>query len=175
MLRSSIRPASPSELPEIVATDDEAMDLYRSAGVELGLSDDHPFAVAERGRWRRSVERGSLFVAVESERIVGFASLDCVDDEPYLDQLSVRASAARRGIGRALLREAVAWGRAQSGGGVALTTYRHVPFNGPFYASEGFVFLPEDACGPGIHHHLDEQRRWLPFPEQRVAMRRPLP
>jgi GNAT superfamily N-acetyltransferase len=170
----AIRAAAPSEMPEVVSIDDDATQLYARAGVELGLTDDHPFAVDERRRWYRSAELGRLFVAVEDGRLIGFASLDVLDGEPYLDQLSVRAASGRRGVGRALLRRAVAWAVEQRAVAIWLTTYAQVAFNRPFYESEGFVVMPESKCGPGVLHHIEEQQRWLPFPEHRVAMRRPL-
>jgi hypothetical protein len=34
--------------------------------------------------------------------------------------------------------------------------------------------MSEDACGPSLRRDLHEQRRWLPDPEHRVAMRLPL-
>lgn len=170
----AIRAAAPSEMPEVFSVDDDATQLYARAGIELGLTDEHPFAIDERRRWRRSAELGRLFVAVEEGRLIGFASLDVLDGEPYLDQLSVRAASGRRGVGRALLRRAVAWAVEQRGGAIWLTTYAQVAFNRPFYESEGFVVVPESNCGPGVLHHVEEQRRWLPFPEHRVAMRRPL-
>jgi hypothetical protein len=55
-----------------------------------------------------------------------------------------------------------------------LTTYDDVPFNRPYYERHGYAVVPEIACGPGVQHHLDEQRRHLPGPAQRVAMRRRL-
>lgn len=172
---SPIRPATLEDMPEVVSVDDDATQLYARAGIELGLTNDHPFAVDEQRRWRRSAELGRLFVAVEETRIIGFASLDVLDGEPYLDQLSVRAGAGRRGVGRALLRKAIVWATEQRGAALWLTTYGQVAFNRPFYETEAFVVMPASACGPGVLHHLEEQQRWLPFPEHRVAMRRALP
>jgi hypothetical protein len=47
-----------------------------------------------------------------------------------------------------------------------------VPWNRPFYEREGFDVVPATDCPTEIVAILDEQRRWLPAPEQRVAMRR---
>lgn len=165
----------PEEFSTVVSIDDDATQLYARAGIVLGLTDEHPFAVDERRRWRRSLELGRLFFALDAAGApVGFASLDVLDGEPYLDQLSVRAAAGRRGIGRRLLRHAIGWAEKQPGSGLWLTTYGHVPFNRPFYESEGFVVMPGDTWSAGVLHHVEEQRRWLPAPEHRVAMRRAL-
>jgi N-acetylglutamate synthase-like GNAT family acetyltransferase len=77
----------------------------------------------------------------------------------------------RRGIGRRLLEHVIAWAREGGARHLWLTTYGHLPWNRPFYESVGFVLVPEERCGPDIRHHLADQRRWLPEPSQRVAMR----
>ena len=46
---------------------------------------------------------------------------------------------AGRGIGRALLEAGCDWAAARGYAEITLATYRDVPWNGPFYASEGFV------------------------------------
>jgi GNAT superfamily N-acetyltransferase len=168
----SIQTAHLDEFADALRIDDDATALYATGGVVLDLTNQIPFVIDEQARWRRSVELGRLFFAVDAEgRRVGFAAMDLLDGAPYLDQLSVRMSAMRRGIGRRLLHHAIGW--AQERGDVLwLTTYGHLPWNRPFYEREGFVVIPEPACSPGVVHHLEEQRRWLPAPEQRVAMRR---
>ena len=45
---------------------------------------------------------------------------------------------AGRGVGRALLRAGCDWAAARGYPELTLATYRDVPWNGPFYASEGF-------------------------------------
>jgi hypothetical protein len=52
-----------------------------------------------------------------------------------------------------------------------LTTYAHLPWNRPFYESAGFVVVPVSECPPEMVAILDDQRRWLPAPDQRIAMR----
>jgi GNAT superfamily N-acetyltransferase len=171
----SIQVASVVDMPEVVSIDDESMSLYETAGLKFELTASHWFTIAEQSRWRRSAEAGRLFFAVdESDRRVGFAALDWVDDAPYLDQLSVRVTAMRRGAGGLLVRHAIQWARNEGASFLWLTTYGHLPWNVPFYRRYGFDLVPEAECGPGIVHHLDDQRRALPLPEQRVAMRRPL-
>jgi len=65
----------------------------------------------------------------------------------------------------------VNWAKNSGDTALWLTTYGHLAWNVPFYASEGFELVSESECGPGVRHHIEEQRRWLPLPEQRVAMR----
>jgi GNAT superfamily N-acetyltransferase len=171
----AIRPAVPSDIDALRDIDDDATALYEECGLAIVLGQGHVFVRAELARWSRSIELGRAFVAVDpADTAVGFATLDVVDGQPYLDQLAVRVAAMRRGIGGRLLARAVDWGRAAGGSALWLTTYAHVPFNRPYYERHGHVVVPEEACGPGIRHHIEEQRRYLPAPAERVAMRRPL-
>jgi GNAT superfamily N-acetyltransferase len=161
------------DFDEVVRIDDDATALYADAGLELVLGASHPFSQAEQARWRRAVELGRLFLAVNGAGArVGFAALDVLDGAAYLDQLSVRRSAMRRGAGRFLVHQAIAWAENAGHTALWLTTYGHLPWNVPFYTRAGFELMKESQCGEGVRHHLDEQRRWLPLPEQRVAMRR---
>jgi GNAT superfamily N-acetyltransferase len=167
--------AQPSDIAQLRGIDDDASALYAEHGATIDLPADHPFARAELARWLRATELGRVFIAVEpSGARVAFAALDLVDGEPYLDQLAVRCSAMRRGIGGRLLARAAEWARDEGGDALWLTTYAHLPFNRPYYERHGYVVVPQLACGPQLVHHLDEQRRHLPAPEQRVAMRRVL-
>jgi GNAT superfamily N-acetyltransferase len=170
-----IQRATPDDMPDVLRIDDDATTLYAGSGFPIVLAASHPFVVAEQDRWRRSAELGRLFFAVDGDGArLGFGALDELDDAPYLDQLSVCRGAMRRGVGRFLLRHAIDWARAQGASQLWLTTYGHLPWNRPFYEQEGFQVVPEAECGPAVRHHLSEQRRWLPAPRERVAMRRAL-
>jgi GNAT superfamily N-acetyltransferase len=170
----TIRPAAPAEIDLLCAIDDDASRLYERSGLDVNLKSDDAFIVAERARWLESARRGHAFLAVDRDgQGVGFAALGTVDGLPYLDQLSVRLEAMRRGIGRLLLAQAIDWAR-HHGGPLWLTTWDHLPYNRPFYERHGFVAVPEAECGPDVLYHLAEERRWLPAPEHRIAMRRPI-
>jgi GNAT superfamily N-acetyltransferase len=85
---------------------------------------------------------GALVVLVAGDPPVGLCRIDGIDGivpGAHLEQLSVHPEHAGHGIGRALLRAACAWAWAHGYGEITLATYRDVPWNGPFYASEGFV------------------------------------
>lgn len=169
----SVRSAGPGDIEVLGAIDDDAAQLYAAHGLSIELARDHPFARAELGRWLRSAELGRAFLAVDpAGNGLGFATLDVVDEQPYLDELAVRVSAMRRGIGSALLARAADWARTTGGAALWLTTYRHLPFNRAYYERYGYFEVPEALCGPGVRHHLEEQRRHLPLPSERIAMRR---
>jgi GNAT superfamily N-acetyltransferase len=171
----AIRPALPSELGILNDIDDDATALYAAHGYPLELPPGHVFLRDELARWLRSLELGQAFLAVDAAgAALGFAAVGSADGEPYLEQLAVRVAAMRRGIGARLLAVAADCARGMGGQNLWLTTYDHLPFNRPYYERHGYEVVPEAACGPIIRHHLEQERRYLPEPGQRVAMRRAL-
>lgn len=168
MKEYSLRRAHADELQTLIAIDDEACELYATAGLELELENDHPFVVAEQLRWATAIEQGLAYVAVNQEGApIGFAVLAYVDGEPYLDQIAVRPDYMRRGVGTALLNHALSWSGDRP---LWLTTYAHLPWNKPYYEQRGFVAVPAEECVAGILTILQEQRAALPDPDQRIAM-----
>jgi len=125
---------------------------------------------------RAGLARGQLWVAVdEDERCVGYLLGGRLDDGFHVLQMDVDPDAGRRGHGRALLRHARAVAVAAGFPCMLLTTLRDVPWNAPFYASEGFAELPPAQWGPQLRATW-QQEAALGFPMQlRVAMRCPLP
>jgi GNAT superfamily N-acetyltransferase len=82
---------------------------------------------------------GALAVLVIGHPPRGFARIDPVAGGAHLEQLSVHPNDGHHGIGRALLQAAVQWAQDHGYPEITLATYRDIPWNGPFYASEGFV------------------------------------
>ena len=164
------RPARPEEASLAAAIDEDAGALYTEAGLIIVASTDPPFFAHEAAQWTQAAREGRLLFACAPDGApVGFASLGLVDGEPHLQQLSVRRAWMRRGIGRSLVT------RAQHdslrSGALWLTTWGHLPWNGPFYARLGFETIAEAACGPELRAILAAERRALPAAEHRIAMR----
>ena len=166
--KCSLRIARPGELEKLVAIDDEASELYAKAGLKLEFDKDHPFIVDEKLRWAGAIKKGLAHVAVNGhDEPIGFATLGHVDEDPYLDQISVLVSCMRRGVGTALLDRAVSW---CDGRPLWLTTYAHLPWNRPYYEKYGFVTIKDSECGDELRAILQKQRAALPDPDQRIAM-----
>ena len=163
------RAAGAGDIDTLVRIDAEAEPLFHGAGLVFSGPHILAFAAAERARWLSACERGLAQLIIDANgRPVAFSVLAYVDGRPYLDQLSVVVDSMRRGLGRALLAHAYEW--AAPHGELWLTTYAHVPWNGPMYARAGFVQVNEGRCGSEMRAILDEQRAALPEPEQRIAM-----
>jgi ribosomal protein S18 acetylase RimI-like enzyme len=127
--------------------------------------------------WTAGLERASLeqraWVAVDDGgSIIGFAVAWEVDGEGHLDELAVAPAHGRRGVGRALVDEVVAWTRARGLASVTLTTFRDVPWNSPYYEKLGFDIV--SPLTPALQALIDEQATWGLDPSLRVVMRRPL-
>ena len=123
-----IRPVRPDELALLADIEAAADTLFEPLGIGPLPGPGTP---AEFGR--------ALVVLVAGEPPVGLCRIDGIRDKAHLEQLSVHPDHAGRGIGRALLRAGCDWARAHDFDELTLATYRDVPWNGPFYASEGFV------------------------------------
>jgi GNAT superfamily N-acetyltransferase len=166
-----IRPALQNELALAVDIDRDACTAYvdLDSALDVELPADHPYALAEVARWDQILRAGHLFFACSpAGQPVGFAALCLVDGLPFLDQISVRRAAMRRGVGRSLMAFAQRW--SASRGALWLTTYRHVPWNGPWYEKVGFVRVAESKWGPELRALVESERGALPCPGERVAM-----
>lgn len=75
----------------------------------------------------------------EGPEILGFVQVLEVTGQAHLEQLSVRPSMGRRGVGGQLVEAAAAEAMARGYAMLTLRTYADVPWNGPFYLRHGFV------------------------------------
>jgi GNAT superfamily N-acetyltransferase len=103
-------------------------------------------------------ERGTIWVAVLGDEVVGYAMASVVDGEGHLDQVSVRPEHGRRGVGTALLDRAGAWAVERGYHAMTLTTFRDVAWNGPYYLKVGFQPLAEADLGPELRAIRDRER-----------------
>ncbi|MGE0815512.1 MAG: GNAT family N-acetyltransferase [Vicinamibacterales bacterium] len=117
--------------------------------------------------------RGHLWVALCRDIPVGFAHVEVLEPTiAHLEELDVLPEHGRRGLGTRLVTAVCEWAEASAFRAVTLTTFRDVPFNGPFYSRLGFEVIPPEALSAALQMVLrDEARRGLD-PARRVAMRR---
>ena len=78
---------------------------------------------------------------------IGFLRASPHPDAVHLDEVSVAVGHGGRGAGRALVDAFLAEARAAGHARATLTTFAHVPWNGPFYRSCGFEALAPGAAG----------------------------
>jgi len=133
-----IRLARPSDLRRLEVIERSADSLYRDhfgAGVVPAL-ELPPTPGADRA------QTGILLVAAEARFLLGFAHVVDHDGWAHLEQLAVHRDHQGSGVGRRLLAAAMEEARWTGYDRMSLTTYRGIPWNAPFYASEGFA-VPE--------------------------------
>lgn len=171
----AIRNGSVADIDTLCSIDLETAALFEQAGLRMDFADDHEYSLHERSRWLKCLAARNAVLAVDrAGAILGFAISGELDGEPYLEQLSVRMSAMRRGIGTMLLSEAIRLARHHGGRALWLTTYDQLPWNRPFYEKSGFTVVSAGEYGDGLAREFEYQRRWLPQPEKRVVMRKSL-
>jgi len=166
-----IRPATVDDVPALQAVEIDAGRRFVAIGLdEIAGDDPLPDELLAA-----HVDAGTAWVAVEGERIVGYAIASVVDGAAHLDQISVAGDAGGRGIGRELVERVAAWARAAGRQHLTLTTFRDVPWNAPLYRRLGFTDLADaELTGDLGELRAGERRRGLDAHGPRLAMRRVL-
>lgn len=140
--RSLIRAARQSELGDLARLEVQAGQLFHTVGMaEIA---DH---AVDRQALRRSQRQGLIWVAEEGERTVGYVIAAVLDGNAHIEQVSVAPTHARRGIGRRLIAHVEGWGRREGRPATTLTTFRDVPWNGPYYRRLGYRELSNAEIG----------------------------
>jgi GNAT superfamily N-acetyltransferase len=88
--------------------------------------------------WAPRQQAGTLWVAEFDGRPEAFLAATAHGDRLHIDEFAVAQTLQGKGIGRGMLATVIDWARVRGFACITLTTFRSVPFNGPFYASAGF-------------------------------------
>lgn len=151
-----IRLARPDDLEALVEVELAAGAAFRELRMDA-IADDDPGSVEELQPY---AESGRALVAVDgADRPIGYLLLDLVDGAAHIEQVSVHPDHARKRIGKALIEQAASWARSHGLAAVTLTTYREVPWNGPYYERLGFVYLTAAEETPGLRAIRESERR----------------
>ena len=162
-----IRKATAADLPALLAVEHDSDQTFR--GTDLDSVADNPPTPSDL--LAPSLDEGAFWVAELDGQPVGFLAAGTRMGDYIVFQLSVIRSAQRRGIGARLLRAAIDHGRATGAPEVILTTFRDVPWNGPWYARFGFVEIPPDRRSAAVRHMLAHEAAMGLEPARRCAMR----
>lgn len=143
-----IRRPETHELPQIQEIEVRAGRLFLDLGMDA-VAEDPPPSLREL---REDRLRGRIRVATDDDHDdpVGYVRTAWVDDAPHLEQVTVDPAHGRRGHGRVLMAHAEHWGRTAGADRMTLTTYRDVPWNGPWYRRLGWHELTPDEPGPEL-------------------------
>ena len=142
-----IHAAREGELFLISALEKSGEKQFRAAGMDRVA--DAP--ASEPDDYRPALDDGRLLVAVDGrDSPLGFIRLEVLDGEPHVEQVSVHPDHAGHGIGARLLAATEHLARAGGHRRMTLTTFRDVPWNGPYYARLGWTILPEADLPPEL-------------------------
>ncbi len=122
-----------------------------------------------------AVDAGCLLVAEVDGAVRGFALLEVLDGHGHLEEIGVHPDTQGRGVGTALLDGAQTWCRHRRVDALTLTTYRDVPWNGPWYERRGFERIEPDDLGPELRARVAHEATLGLDPALRVCLRRPVP
>jgi len=131
-----IRFGRPDDLPFLGAIEQSGAETFTVFGQPL--VDGSPPAPDDQ--WAKALHDGLLWVADDlASGPIGFLAAERTDDGLYIEEVDVLMPRQKQGHGRRLMHAAIDWAKAEGLPAVTLTTFRHIPFNGPFYASMGFA------------------------------------
>lgn len=166
-----IRLARPDDLPALIDIEREAGSLFRALDM-AAIADDDPGSEAELAVYQSD---GRAWVSVDdADRPVAYLVAEVVDGHAHVEQVSVRPSHARRGLGSALIETLAEWAAARGLPALTLTTFAAVPWNAPYYERLRFRVLADAEIGAGLRaiRRAEAARGLDAWP--RVAMVRPL-
>lgn len=167
----SILAATGLHLPEIPKIEQAAASAFPDEDLPAALR----YLVTDRDTLLEARNEGRLWVAVDgANHAVGFALAEVFDGEAFLDEVDVHPRHARRGIGTRLVNTVIGWAESREFSSLSLITFRHLPWNAPFYERFGFVQLRRHELGPDMLQILDEEARAGIDVSKRVGMRRML-
>ncbi len=168
---TTIRPTRSADLAVVQRIELAAGELFRAIGMP-DIADDPVPTVEVLAGYQRA---GHSWVAVDDDQPIGFILIRIVDGAAHVEQVSVDPAYARRRVGRDLIDHVERWATGLGLRPVlTLTTFRDVPWNGPYYERLGFSVLAPADCGPELASLMADEAAHGLDPGRRVAMLRPI-
>jgi GNAT superfamily N-acetyltransferase len=168
-----VRLARPSEIAGLPVLETRAARLFVDWLDEAGLTLEMLERVSSLEKLTAAQQRGHVWVAVSSSgEVVGFAQVVILNDLAHLDELDVLPEHGQRGVGTQLLDAVCEWARRAGYPKVTLSTFRHVPWNRPFYERRGFTTVDEGQLPPEHLKLIESERARGLKTELRVIMER---
>lgn len=164
-----IRAATGSDASSLPDVERSATELFRTVPALAWIADDDVLSPEVHLRF---IAAGTAWVAVDDTgKVRGFLSAEQFGQVLHIWELAVHRDCQGRGYGRALVSHAIAHARRQRLSAVTLTTFRDLPWNGPFYGRLGFDAIESSALDERLTAVLEHEREiGLPV-HLRCAMR----
>ncbi|MDO8037135.1 GNAT family N-acetyltransferase [Janthinobacterium sp. SUN128] len=169
----AIRAATGADLPLLAQVERSAATLFAQAGPELAwLAQGEPLPLSTLQMLQ---QHGGVWVAADGQdRPSGFLAAQPLDGQWFIVELSVALPHQRQGLGARLLDAAAAHAQTLGCACLTLSTYRHLPWNAPYYARHGFSAIEAAALGAGHALKLAREAQDGHDPALRCLMRKPL-
>lgn len=133
------------------------------------------YRVTDRRTLADAQREGRLWVALNSkQQVVGFAHACVIDDQAHLDEMDVLPDYGRRGIGTQLVHTVEEWAYGEGFDALTLITFRHLPWNAPFYEKQGFTVVDDDELGEEMRDLMQQEAKAGLKAANRVCMRKEL-
>jgi GNAT superfamily N-acetyltransferase len=170
-----LRPARPDERDRV----GEIGDLAGTRFAGLDLIDESLDVPFPQDVLARLIDAGQVWVAcaaadTASDTAVGVVIASVREGVVYVEEIDVLAEHGRRGLGGRMLDAVCAWAQERGYPAVTLSTFRDVPWNGPFYRKHGFVDLVPAAWTAGMRVLREQEAHHGLRTDVRVFMRREL-
>jgi 4-diphosphocytidyl-2-C-methyl-D-erythritol kinase len=144
----TIRKAQSSDVPKLPDIEREAASLFSSRATELGFNPDAPVHVHSLETLNAAQTSDRLWVALDSlSQPVGFA---------HLEEMDVLPAHGRKGVGATLLEAVCTWASEKGYPAVTLSTFRDIPWNGPFYARMVFMLWNRERSRMALQQSLKQ-------------------
>ena len=170
-LSPDISHGQPGDIDRLIEIDRAASSLFAPTGLlsAEALADHVPAKDL-----RDAIASGWLLVArLTGAGAIGFVMASPRGEDLYVDQISVDPAYGQRGAGRLLMHRLEELACARGLPAIALSTFRELRWNAPFYASIGYRELKRDAFAS---YMLEIEAGQTPFMDvtKRTFMRKQL-
>ncbi|QYJ06897.1 GNAT family N-acetyltransferase [Qipengyuania flava] len=163
----SVRLARAEDAQHLPAIERAAAVLFADDPAAADMDFDEVWSEQEH---RSLIAKGHCLVAEMGERIVGFLATQPFGRELHIWEMDVHPDAQGQGIGAVLLRACLVDAGNSGFRAATLTTFRDLPWNGPFYARIGFTEVTDLEAHPRLANELaEEAEAGLPS-DRRIAM-----
>jgi GNAT superfamily N-acetyltransferase len=123
----------------------------------------------------RLAKLNQVWAACDSnDKPVGMIVASIRNGNAYIEELDVLPEHGRRGIGARLVEQVCRWAVEHGCPAIDLSTFRDVPWNGPFYRKNGFRDLSRGQWTADMPQIRESETSQGLMPEARVFMRRDL-
>jgi len=164
----SIQLAGREHLSAIPAIELAASAMFSEADLPVEIR----YLVTEDELLYEAQSEARLWVALTDDKTpVGFAMVDFLDGGAHVDEMDVMPDYGRQGIGTRLMHTLIDWARSNNYPALTLVTFRHLPWNAPFYEGMGFMSMATSEIGSELASLLQEEGMAGIDLHQRVCMK----